>query len=374
MTEYAAGRPPRQIILDLNNDSITAPSGGLWAVNTILGNRQRGTGIINNELYVGERVWGRQTYIKDPDSGLRVSRPNDASTWTRMPEPQLRIVSDELWQAVKKRQAAHDAKRKVQDMGDPNGLSGSHSLRRTKYLLSGLVHCGLCGGRMTISGTAPYYYCNNEHTRGPKACVGMKGIRLKSLESAVLSLLRDHLMQPEAVEAFVAEYRQHHEAITRDRGDRVRIGKKTLSSLTRQIENLVGSISNGYSSPAVMAKLQEFERQKAALEESLAADSQAELPVLPADLAERYRRKVDELAATLSAPEHVTEAVEVLRGLIDRIVIHPAGEVNHQIELIGELPALLSLASNDNAAAIAAAGSSIKLVAGIGFEPMTFRL
>jgi site-specific DNA recombinase len=282
-----------------------------------------------------------------------------------VPEPQLRIVSNELWQAVKERQAKHDAKRKPRDAGDRTGLSGSQSLRRTRYLLGGLVHCGLCGGRMTIAGSAPYYYyCANEHTKGPKACLGIRGIRLKNLESAVLGLLREHLMQPDAVEAFIADYRQHHEAITRELGDRVKNGKKTLARLTRQIENLVASISNGYGSPAVMAKLQEFESQKAALEESLAADAEAELPVLPMDLAERYRRKVDELAETLSAPQQVTEAIEVLRGLIDRIVIHPAGEMSHQVELIGELPALLSLASNDNAAAIAAAGSSIKLVAG----------
>jgi site-specific DNA recombinase len=58
MTEYAGGRAPRQIIVELNDEEIPAPSGGLWKVNTILGNRQRGTGIINNELYVGERIWG----------------------------------------------------------------------------------------------------------------------------------------------------------------------------------------------------------------------------------------------------------------------------------------------------------------------------
>jgi site-specific DNA recombinase len=374
MSEYAAGEPPKRIAVRLNEDEIPSPSGGMWKMNTILGNRARGTGILNNELYVGQRVWGRLTYLKDPESGQRVSRLNDLAAVIRVPAPEMRIVPDELWEAVKKRQAGHDEKRRTHARSDRTGLSGSQSLRRAKYLLSGLLQCGRCGGPMTVAGSAPYYYCANEHEKGPKACLGMKGIRVKSLQVWILGLLRDRLMQPDAVEAFLADYRQHHEVVTREQRDRLKTGKKTLEKLTRQIEQLVMSVANGHSSPALLAKLRELEDQKATLEERLAADDQVEPPIFPADLAARYRAKVDDLAATLSAPEQATEASEVLRGLIDRIVIHPGGDAGHQIELIGELPALLSLASNDNAAAITAAGSSLKLVAGRGFEPLTFRL
>jgi site-specific DNA recombinase len=33
--------------------------GGAWGPSTIHGNRQRGTGILNNELYIGTLVWNR---------------------------------------------------------------------------------------------------------------------------------------------------------------------------------------------------------------------------------------------------------------------------------------------------------------------------
>jgi hypothetical protein len=36
----------------------------------------RGTGILNNELYIGRLVWNRLRYVKDPETGKRVSRPN----------------------------------------------------------------------------------------------------------------------------------------------------------------------------------------------------------------------------------------------------------------------------------------------------------
>jgi site-specific DNA recombinase len=37
---------------------------------------QRGTGIIQNELYAGRLVWNKVRMVKDPDTGKRLSRPN----------------------------------------------------------------------------------------------------------------------------------------------------------------------------------------------------------------------------------------------------------------------------------------------------------
>jgi hypothetical protein len=40
------------------------PAGKTWGPSTIYGNWQRGTGILNNELYVGRLVWNRQQFIR----------------------------------------------------------------------------------------------------------------------------------------------------------------------------------------------------------------------------------------------------------------------------------------------------------------------
>ncbi len=71
---YAEGQSPRAIASNLNKESIHAPSGKDWGASTIHGNRQRGTGILNNDLYIGRLVWNRQRYLKDPDTGKRISR------------------------------------------------------------------------------------------------------------------------------------------------------------------------------------------------------------------------------------------------------------------------------------------------------------
>ena len=61
----------------LNEERVPGPRGGLWQFSTIYGNRERGIGILNNELYVGRRVWNRQRFVKDPRTGKRQARLND---------------------------------------------------------------------------------------------------------------------------------------------------------------------------------------------------------------------------------------------------------------------------------------------------------
>jgi site-specific DNA recombinase len=75
--------------------------------------------------------------------------------------------------------------------------------------------------------------------------------------------------------------------------------------------------------------------------------------------------------------DDAAEARELLRSLVDSITLHPDEKGQH-VEVRGELAAILCLASGG--AAIKAGGSTdvlavqIKMVAGTGFEPVTFRL
>ncbi|KMY86410.1 hypothetical protein BUMB_04021 [Candidatus Paraburkholderia calva] len=58
----------------------------------------------HNELYVGRLVWNRLRYVKDPDTGKRVSQLNPKSEWVVHEVPASRIVDQETWEAVKGRQ------------------------------------------------------------------------------------------------------------------------------------------------------------------------------------------------------------------------------------------------------------------------------
>lgn len=102
--DFANGLSPQAIAQQLNAEGIAAPGKELWSATTLRGHAKRGTGLINNELYVGKLVWNRQRYVKDPRTGKRVSRINPESEWVTTDVPELRIVDETLWQAVKARQ------------------------------------------------------------------------------------------------------------------------------------------------------------------------------------------------------------------------------------------------------------------------------
>ncbi len=137
--DYGAGASPKAIAKRLNAERCAGPGGAPWNPSTIHGNPARGTGILNNELYVGRLVWNRLRYVKDPDTGKRVSRPNPPSEWVTTSVPELRIVDDEVWDQVKARQVKM---RRATSNGDPKRFNQA---RRPKYLFSGLTKCAECG-------------------------------------------------------------------------------------------------------------------------------------------------------------------------------------------------------------------------------------
>jgi hypothetical protein len=103
---YISGQSPRAIGKQFNAEAIAGPRGGKWTSSLILGNAIRETGLLRNRLYVGERVWNRQHFLKDPMTGKRVARPNPREAWIASPAPDLRIIDPLTWEAAQARLAA----------------------------------------------------------------------------------------------------------------------------------------------------------------------------------------------------------------------------------------------------------------------------
>jgi len=82
------------------------------------------------------------------------------------------------------------------------------------------------------------------------------------------------------------------------------------------------------------------------------------------DLAQVYRAKVERLHVALADPAIRDEAFEILRGLIERVVVHP-GDDGPQIELVGEIVRMVELDAKQ-AALPKEAACSVKVVAGAG--------
>ena len=151
--EFADGASPRAIARRLNREGIPGPSGRPGMDTTIRGHARRGTGLINNELYIGRLVWNRRRYVKNPETGKRVSRINPPEEWIAAGVPELRIVDDDLWQTVKDRQGEiteqYATVIEATQSARANRLNGAH--RPRYYLLSGLLEWGILPTRSYIS-------------------------------------------------------------------------------------------------------------------------------------------------------------------------------------------------------------------------------
>lgn len=138
--EFASGKSPKAIAVDLNREGIPGPFNRAWGDSSIRGHRTRGTGFLNNELYAGVLVWNRLRFIKDPDTGKRISRPNPEAQWIRTEAPHLRIADDALWNTVRERQKqiaeAFDASRADTRADRAKRL---HLANRPVSILSGLL-------------------------------------------------------------------------------------------------------------------------------------------------------------------------------------------------------------------------------------------
>lgn len=84
LEDYAAGLAPDKIAKQLKAEGISAPRPrksqrapgarpAMWSANTITGNAERGTGLLNNILYIGLRPYEKLEYRKNPDTGKRQS-------------------------------------------------------------------------------------------------------------------------------------------------------------------------------------------------------------------------------------------------------------------------------------------------------------
>jgi site-specific DNA recombinase len=233
--KYAAGKSSRAIAWKLNSEGVTGPFGGDWGPSTIHGNPQRGTGILNNELYIGRLVWNRLRYGKDPDTGKRVSRLNPPSEWVIQDVPALRIVEQELWDRAKERQRSLAFEPCEENDGAANLMLVR---RRPKHLFAGLVRCGCCTSSYTQI-SKDLLGCTAARSKG--TCANRLNIRRDTLEASVLASLRTHLMAPELFKEFCEEFTRAVNQGLIERRSSLEAGKTELKRIDREMEKLLES-------------------------------------------------------------------------------------------------------------------------------------
>ncbi len=379
--EFAAGVGPRTIARTLNEEGVPGPAGKLWSDTTIRGHVKRGTGLVNNELYIGRLIWNRLRYIKDPSTGKRVSRLNPESEWIIKDAPELRIVDDALWHSVRERQGEIAEKyvnvtEAVRKHHKKNRLNGT---RRPKSLLSGLVFCGCCGGPYSLRG-ADRFACSNHISKG--ACSNNRTIPREELEARVLCGLKDRMMAPEIVEEAMRAYAEETNRLNRERRSSGDAWKAELVKIEKQIRSIIEAIKAGMFHESMKAEMDTLEARKTELN-TLLADAPEDTPDILPSASAIYAKKVAALTKALNRKEERQEAAETLRGLIEKIVLTPGPERGEiYATLHGELGTILNWterqaigkATKTNTPGGDLTGVSLSVVAGAGFEPAAFRL
>ncbi|POH33796.1 MULTISPECIES: recombinase family protein [Sinorhizobium] len=274
--EYAKGRSPKELAIELNSrvPPVPGPRGAKWRDTAIRGHVSRGSGILNNELYIGRVVWNRREYRKNPDTEKRVARPNSRDEWIVTEQPDLRIVSDALWTAVKKRQMEVE---QSFSRTTTNRLNRGH---RPQYLLSGILECAHCFGPYAIM-ARDRYGCTNRQKKLPVdhlggiVCTNSKTISRFELEERVVSALPDNLLGTDNLDRINREIKAavtHGQQRATMEPDRLRTEISTIETKQKAIgEKIAERLMAGHAAiPALDQMLDDLEQQRLTLSKQLA--------------------------------------------------------------------------------------------------------
>lgn len=337
--EYASGRSPRSIAADLNSEGVPSPGAswnrqpngkrrdGKWLASVIHGDVKRGTGILNNTKYIGIVRWGRTEWKRGHADAKKRKVVLLETPFTEYCDERLRIVPQELWERVKRRQDARTIEVGKRIASGKRSAGG----RAPRYLFSGLLRCAHCGSGF-VKVDKRSYACST-YVNG-RACTNHQRVRRDIIETRLLSGVRDELLSEARVRKFETEIRRR---LITPPIDQHADKRRTLAT---NVDNMTTAIANGVFSDALKARLASTEAELAALPPPPASvDTNLASRRLPEAVA-RYRAMVSGLGR---APIDVERGREALREILGQVTISPDGD-GHLVARMG-----LKLAVTDGA-------------------------
>ncbi|EMS78404.1 recombinase family protein [Desulfotignum phosphitoxidans] len=161
----------RETAISLNNRGIKTRNNCLWAQSTV-------HRILRSPIYVGKISYGKR---KTSVNGKLI--PQEKDSWTIVDGEHEAIISDEIFDKVQ---------------GQLSQISRKPVKKGRIYLLSGLLNCGKCNGRMSghtfkkkeNKKSYSYYKCTNRLQKGKTACEGLS-LPANELEDFIVQTLMD---------------------------------------------------------------------------------------------------------------------------------------------------------------------------------------
>lgn len=314
---YSGGIGVETIVSRLNHDGVRGPRARCWragAVRTLLA----------NEKYRGLHIWGKQSVDRRPGTRQRVMRDLPRDQWHIQERPELRLVSEELWQRVQARRA--DVRQAFGLKAGQNLVRGRNAALYSRHLFSGFLRCGVCGGAITaVSGGygSPRYGCLQSWKNGRDVCTNRLTIRAKVADPALLAGLRAELLRPETVATITSLLAAELNALL-DQRPAVRNRAETgLREARRRLQNLIQAIEDGAGGATVREALAARETDVRRLEAELATLAEPlerKLAVMPTWV----RQQLEDVAGLLTDTPERTKAEFKRLGVA--FTLHPVHE------------------------------------------------
>jgi Recombinase zinc beta ribbon domain len=237
----------------------------------------------------------------------------------------------------------------------------------SRYLLTGLVRCAVCGARMRAQTAvkrkrdrvyrAGWYRCSFAADKGPTVCGHRVWYRQDRLEGALLAKFRE-AMTPPIINALTQAVNAELGAASRAHDDRARALKTEILRLEREAGNLVRFLAGGESF-SVRSELQSIETGLQGLRLELVEIEYDAGLNLPRASPGWIRARLEHLD-TLLRDDAPRARLEILKHLDGDLTIHPlpsqaptterARGAGHAFEIRGRIKHDSLLAVNQEAA------------------------
>ncbi len=173
--------------------------------------------LLTNEAYTGTAVWGRTSKGEKSQEPVRVE-----GAWPA-------LVSREMFDAVQ--DAMRDRAPKVQRPGRVG----------SKFLLSGLLKCGVCGrpysGQGAKSGQFAYYVCGTLFREGAGTC-SARYLNAPRVEDFVVEKIRERILTEETIVELVTLVAEEVDAMAGELSGRLEVIEAELGDVQSRLQRL----------------------------------------------------------------------------------------------------------------------------------------
>jgi site-specific DNA recombinase len=298
--------------------------------------------MLRNALYVGKYIYNKNKTIRDPD-GLICTRANPTEDVVSTDVPHLRILDQNLWEAVQ----SVRTERSTKQFG-PSGLKARKIIKRSNHLLSGILRCGVCHEKMMFTSTSrgtQFVACGG--WKKHSSCTHSKSYNIDRLQDVIAKNWRAKLADPErhkkAMKSAVAEYAAMSKRDNKDK----ETTQAEIDLLTIKIMRWSDAIGSGSPIPEMMTLIETASHKREGLKERLrllnASNPNSNVVALP-NVADTYLQTVEAVGMALDAGVITPDHVMAFRNLIDVIVVQPTAErAPYEIDVFGRVSAYLGI-------------------------------